>query len=110
MIIGISSPYRKAGLLWNKYNKHFGQDDDDVLVIKAPTPVPNPAIDQSFIGQALADDPISARAKMQLSKDSQLLSSGGTTDSISWGLPFPEPNGIAPAASAEPFNCRCCHG
>jgi phage terminase large subunit-like protein len=36
-IIGISSPYRKSGLLWNKYRKHFGRDDDDVLVIQAAT-------------------------------------------------------------------------
>ena len=78
---------RKAGLLWIKYNKHVGLTD--MLVIKAPTRVPNPAIDQSFIDQALADDPISARAKMQLSKDSQLLSSGGTIDSISSGVAIP---------------------
>lgn len=62
-IIGISSPYRKAGLLWNKYRKHFGQDDDDVLVIQAATRVLNPTIDQAFIDQALADDPVGARAE-----------------------------------------------
>lgn len=62
-IIGISSPYRKSGLLWNKYRKHFGQDDDDVLVIQAATRTLNPTIDQTFIDQALADDPIGARAE-----------------------------------------------
>jgi hypothetical protein len=40
-IIGISSPYRKSGLLWNKYKKYFGQDDDDVLVMQAATRVLN---------------------------------------------------------------------
>jgi len=59
---------RKAGLLWIKYNKHFGPTD--MFVIKAPTRVLNAAIDQSFIDQALADDPIRARAKMQLSRSS----------------------------------------
>jgi hypothetical protein len=63
MIIGISSPYRKNGLLWNKYRKHFGQDDDDVLVIQAATTILNPTIDPAFIDQALADDPVSARAE-----------------------------------------------
>jgi hypothetical protein len=62
-IIGISSPYRKSGLLWNKYRKHFGQDDDDVLVIQAATRTLNPTIDQAFIDQALADDPVGARAE-----------------------------------------------
>jgi hypothetical protein len=62
-IIGISSPYRKSGLLWNKYKKHFGQDDDDVLVIQAATRVLNPTIDQAVVDQALADDPIGARAE-----------------------------------------------
>jgi hypothetical protein len=62
-IIGISSPYRKSGLLWNKYRKHFGQDDNDVLVIQAATRTLNPLIDGAFINQALADDPIGARAE-----------------------------------------------
>ena len=62
-IIGISSPYRKSGLLWNKYRKHFGQDDDDVLVIQAATRTLNPTIDQAFIDQALADDPIGGLAE-----------------------------------------------
>jgi hypothetical protein len=62
-IIGISSPYRKGGLLWDKYRKHFGQDDDDVLVIQAATRTLNPTIDPAFIDQALADDPIGGRAE-----------------------------------------------
>src|SRR5207247_1219534 len=36
MIIGISSPYRKAGLLYKKYRDHYGKPSK-VLVIKAPT-------------------------------------------------------------------------
>src|SRR5262249_52365098 len=41
MIIGISSPYRKAGLLHKKHKAHFGKDGD-VLVIQAPTRTLNP--------------------------------------------------------------------
>jgi hypothetical protein len=63
MIIGISSPYRKSGLLWSKFRQHFGQNDDDVLVIKAPTRLLNPTIDQSVIDQALARDPAAAKAE-----------------------------------------------
>jgi hypothetical protein len=53
----ISTPYRRAGLLYNKFTKHYGKNDDDVLVIKAPSIVLNPTLDQSIIDQALADDP-----------------------------------------------------
>jgi hypothetical protein len=62
MIIGISSPYRKAGLLFKKHRKHFGQNDD-VLVIQAPTRVLNPLIPQEMIDRELADDPAGARAE-----------------------------------------------
>lgn len=46
MIVAISSPYRKSGLLYSKFRKHFGRDTDDVLVIKAPTRALNPTIPQ----------------------------------------------------------------
>jgi hypothetical protein len=61
MIIGISSPYRKAGLLYKKYKKHFGQNDD-VLVIQAATRVLNPTISQELIDRELADDPAGTRS------------------------------------------------
>jgi hypothetical protein len=62
MIIGISSPYRKAGLLFKKHRKHFGQNDD-VLVIQAATRVLNPLIPQEMIDRELADDPAGSRAE-----------------------------------------------
>jgi hypothetical protein len=63
MLIAISTPYRRAGLLWKKYRAHFGKDDDDVLVIQAATSVLNPTIDQSMIDAALAEDPAAASAE-----------------------------------------------
>jgi hypothetical protein len=62
MIIGISSPYRKSGLLYKKFKEHYGRDGD-VLVIKAPTRTLNPLIDQSIIDEAMAEDPAAARAE-----------------------------------------------
>jgi hypothetical protein len=58
-IIGISSPYMKSGLLFDKHKAHFGEDNDDVVVIQAPTTKLNPTIDQAIIDQALKDDPAS---------------------------------------------------
>jgi hypothetical protein len=62
MVIGISSPYRKSGLLYNKFTDHFG-NDGDVLVIKAPTRTLNPKISQDVIDEAMAEDPAAARAE-----------------------------------------------
>jgi hypothetical protein len=35
MIIGISTPLTKTGLLYQKFVKHYGKDDDEVLVVRA---------------------------------------------------------------------------
>src|ERR1700722_12653876 len=37
LLIGISSPYRKLGLLHQKHRDYFGVDGDEVLVVKGPT-------------------------------------------------------------------------
>jgi hypothetical protein len=63
MLIGISSPYRKAGLLYRKFRDHYGKDSDDVLVIRAPTKTLNPTLDPSVIERALDEDPVAARAE-----------------------------------------------
>jgi hypothetical protein len=62
LLIGISTPYRKSGLLYRKFRDHFGKDRD-VLVIKAPSTTPNPTLDQSIICDAMADDLAAASAE-----------------------------------------------
>ncbi|MET3967227.1 hypothetical protein [Bradyrhizobium sp. S3.9.1] len=62
IIIGISSPYRKSGLLYNKYQEHFGKDSK-VLVVKAPSLVLNPTLDPQIIQDALRDDVAVASAE-----------------------------------------------
>jgi hypothetical protein len=63
MIVGISSPYRKSGLLYTKFKKHFGRNDDHTLVIKAPTRLLNPTVPQEEIDRDLEEDPAKARAE-----------------------------------------------
>jgi hypothetical protein len=66
MIIGISSPHRQKGLLFQKFEEHYGQDNDDVLVIKAPTRRMNPLIDilePGLIDKAMEEDPDRAAAE-----------------------------------------------
>ncbi len=62
MLVMISSPYRKSGLLYEKYKKHYGKAGD-ILVIKAPSRTLNPTLDQSIIDDALAEDPAAASAE-----------------------------------------------
>ncbi len=60
-IIGISSPHRKAGLLYEKWREHYGQDGD-VLVIRAPSMKLNPQLDAKEIAAELEKDPAKAGA------------------------------------------------
>ena len=64
MLIGISSPYARRGLLWSKHKKHYGKDGN-ILVVQAPTWRMNPTIkrDGDFLTEAYKDDPASAAAE-----------------------------------------------
>jgi hypothetical protein len=62
-IIGISSPYMKSGLLFEKHRAHFGQNGDDIVVIQAASRTLNPTLDPAIIEQALQDDPAGAAAE-----------------------------------------------
>jgi hypothetical protein len=61
MLIGISSPYRRAGLLWQKWRDHFGEDDD-VLCVHGASRVFNSLLPQKIVDDALKRDPAAARA------------------------------------------------
>ena len=63
MLIGISTPYRRAGLLWSKHKDYFGVDDDEVLVVHGASRAFNPTLPQSIIADALKRDPAAARAE-----------------------------------------------
>jgi hypothetical protein len=62
ILIGISSPYKRAGLLFDKWRKHYGKDGD-VLVVKAPSRALNPTLAQSIIDTAMERDPDAAAAE-----------------------------------------------
>jgi hypothetical protein len=66
MLIGISSPYKKSGLLFNRFEEYYGKDSDDVLVIKAETRLLNPEIEELYPGEiakAYEEDPERAAAE-----------------------------------------------
>jgi hypothetical protein len=63
MFIGISTGYRRVGLLYQKHRDHYGRDGDDVLAICGPTELFNKTIDAGLIARAREEDPESASAE-----------------------------------------------
>jgi hypothetical protein len=63
MLVGISSPYRRSGLLFQKWRAAYGKPDDDVLVVRGPSTAFNPLLPQSIIDQAIERDPEAAGAE-----------------------------------------------
>jgi len=59
----ISSAHRRSGLLYEKWARHFGQDDDDTLVILGTSLQFNPTLDAAEIERQLALDPEKAGAE-----------------------------------------------
>jgi hypothetical protein len=72
LLIGLSSPFAKRGLLYEKHRDHYGRDDSSVLVWQADTTTMNPQVDRAEIEQAYRDDPLSAAAEFGASFRSDL--------------------------------------
>jgi len=63
LLIGISTPYGKFGLLYEIYKQHYGVEESDILVWKAPTMTMNPTYQQSLIDRLLKRDKVKMRAE-----------------------------------------------
>jgi hypothetical protein len=62
LLVAISSPYARRGVLWDAYRRHYRQDGD-VLVWQAPTQIMNPAVPARVIADAYAADAAVAAAE-----------------------------------------------
>ena len=54
MWVGISTGYRKLGLLYQKWRDHFGQNSDEVLVVQGDSATFNPTLKLAMIERARA--------------------------------------------------------
>lgn len=63
MVIGVSSPYSRKGLLHDKHKRHFGQNDPDVLFVQGESRQFNPTIPEQLVRDALRDDPEAAKSE-----------------------------------------------
>ena len=64
LILGVSSPYARRGLLWKNYSEHFGREDSPTLVWQAASDIMNPH--PGVIAEMRSEyekDPISASAE-----------------------------------------------
>jgi hypothetical protein len=62
LLIAISSPYSRRGVLWDAFREHYGKESK-VLVWKAPSEAMNPTLDPEMVAEAYARDPSAARAE-----------------------------------------------
>jgi hypothetical protein len=97
-LVGISTPYRRVGLLHQKYRDYYGESSDDVLVVQGPSTSFNPTLTQAEIDCALADDPEGNYAEWLAEFRSDLstfLSDELVDDAVEHGRPLelpPQPN------------------
>lgn len=63
LLLGLSSPYAAKGELYRAHTKYTGTEDPSGLAWNADTLSMNPLVDQAFIAQAFADDPIAAASE-----------------------------------------------
>jgi hypothetical protein len=94
MLVGISSPYRKAGLLHQRWKDHFSIDSEDILVVKGGTSLFNPTISAATIAKEAADDPEAARSEWEAEFRSDigaLFDSQVIDDAVDYGRPLELP-------------------
>ena len=63
LLLGISSPYAKRGVLYQMFREHYGKANAPALVWRAPTKEMNPTVSQVTIAAAYLRDSASARAE-----------------------------------------------
>jgi hypothetical protein len=63
MLVGISSPYRRVGLMHSKHKRYFSTDSDDTLVVQGSTLTFNRTLDPEAIAAQAEADPTAARSE-----------------------------------------------
>ncbi|KAF0283009.1 hypothetical protein BA898_05765 [Spiribacter roseus] len=63
LLLGISTPHRRDGVLYSRYRRNWGRDDAQALVIQAPSTTMNPRLPHSLVDDALAEDEPAARSE-----------------------------------------------
>lgn len=62
-LLVVTTPYAKAGPVWDAHERYWGKDDPRVLVWRAPSRVMNPLLPEAVVTDALERDESAARAE-----------------------------------------------
>lgn len=73
MLIGISSPYRKVGLLHGKHKQFFGTDSDDILIVQGSSRAFNSTLTEEVIAAQRLADPTAASSEWDAEFRSDLV-------------------------------------
>lgn len=63
LLVVVSSPYARKGVLWSAWQKYHGQPDGAAVFVQAATLELNPTFDASAVERAYGEDPASAGAE-----------------------------------------------
>jgi hypothetical protein len=63
LLLGVSSPYARRGVLWDAYRRYWAKDDAEVLIWQGATVDMNPSVDLRVIERAYQEDEVAARAE-----------------------------------------------
>lgn len=63
LLLGISTPHRRDGVMYAKYKAHWSRDDAPSLIVQAPSRTLNANLPESVVTEALAEDEQAARAE-----------------------------------------------
>jgi hypothetical protein len=63
LLLGISSPYGKKGVLWENFKTYFGREDENTLVWRAASREMNPSLSVAVVAKAYVKDPTAAAAE-----------------------------------------------
>ena len=63
LLIGLGTPYKRSGPLYDNYRRHYGKTESPILIIQADTRTMNPSVPQSVIDRAFEVDPVNASAE-----------------------------------------------
>jgi hypothetical protein len=121
MLVVLSSPYRRAGLLYTLHRDFYGRDSDDVLVVAGASIAFNPTLDERLIAAARAADPQAALSEWDgefRSGLSQFLDDASIDAAVDNGRPLELPpcDGVdyraftdASAGRHDAFTIAICH-
>lgn len=62
LLLGISTPYMRAGVLWDQFRKYYGKAGDP-LIWRAPSLTMNPTLSTEFVSKQIKADPQAAAAE-----------------------------------------------